>query len=169
MEDWKEVEVIGWLYQYYISDKKDELIKAKKKYKDKDIPAVTQLFTPDWIVRYMVQNSLGRYWVESKSDEKIKKEWDFYIDSRDPNYKQEVKKLENKSLSPEEITVLDPACGSGHILVYAFEVLHSMYKASGYVEKDISQLILTKNLFGLEIDQISFHHTISLLNIMIIV
>ncbi len=153
VKDWKEVEVIGWLYQYYISDKKDELIKAKKKYKDKDIPAVTQLFTPDWIVRYMVQNSLGRYWVESKSDERIKKDWEFYIDSRDPNYKDEVKKLGNSALSPEDITVLDPACGSGHILVYAFEVLYSMYKASGYVEKEIPQLILSKNLFGLEIDQ----------------
>ncbi|MEJ6952102.1 BREX-1 system adenine-specific DNA-methyltransferase PglX [Natronospora cellulosivora (SeqCode)] len=154
-EDWAEVEIIGWLYQYYISEKKDEVIQAKKKYKKEEIPFATQLFTPDWIVRYMVQNSLGRYWLESHpEDEQLKEDWEFYLENPDPDPDMQ-EKLEpylDKDMRIENVTVFDPACGSGHILVYVFDLLFQIYKKSGYLEDEIPRLIIENNLYGLDID-----------------
>lgn len=153
-DDFKNVEIIGWLYQYYVTERKDKLIKAKKKYKTNDIPPVTQLFTPHWIVKYMTQNSLGRYWIEAHPEHKddLKENWDFFIENRDENSIEEIKKLKNSNLNIEDIKVYDPAMGSGHILVYAFEVLYQIYEILGYQKTDIPSLILQKNLFGLDID-----------------
>ncbi|MCB9789987.1 N-6 DNA methylase [Candidatus Nomurabacteria bacterium] len=153
-EDWKEVEIIGWLYQYYVSERKDKLIKAKKKYKTNDIPPVTQLFTPKWIVKYMVENSLGRYWIESHPEHKadLVKNWEFFIENRDEKSKELIKELENKDLKIEDIKIYDPATGSGHILVYAFELLFKIYQKLGYTKSEIAKSILQNNLFGLDID-----------------
>ncbi|MED1410808.1 BREX-1 system adenine-specific DNA-methyltransferase PglX [Bacillus paramycoides] len=157
-EDWKEqVEIIGWLYQYYISEKKDEVfadLKKNKKITKENIPAATQLFTPKWIVKYMVENSLGRLWIESHPNEDLKQQWKYYLEEaeQEPDVQEQLEKLKNKELSPEDITVLDPCMGSGHILVYAFDVLYSIYQHAGYSEREIPQLILEKNLFGLDID-----------------
>ena len=154
-DNFKHVEIIGWLYQYYVSERKDNLINAKKKYKTEDIPPVTQLFTPDWIVRYMTQNSLGRYWVESHPEFKkeLVTEWDFYIENRDKESKEKIKKLENKDLNIEDVKILDPAMGSGHILVYAFDLLYKIYELLGYQKSKIPFLILENNLYGLDIDK----------------
>jgi type II restriction/modification system DNA methylase subunit YeeA len=157
-ENFKDVEVIGWLYQYYISDLKDKNIK-KKKYKKEDIPSVTQLFTPHWIVQYMVQNSLGKLWLESKEEDtrqqKLKENWEYYLEPAEQTeeVKQKLKEITNKDLKPEEISFLDPACGSGHILVYAFDILYEIYKNNGYNPKVIVKNILEKNLYGLDIDK----------------
>ncbi|CUB36087.1 BREX-1 system adenine-specific DNA-methyltransferase PglX [Bacillus cereus] len=157
-EDWKEqVEIIGWLYQYYISEKKDEVfadLKKNKKITKENIPAATQLFTPKWIVKYMVENSLGRLWLESHPNEDLQQQWKYYLEEaeQEPDVQEQLDKLKNKELSPEDITVLDPCMGSGHILVYAFDVLYSIYQHAGYSEREIPQLILEKNLYGLDID-----------------
>ncbi len=157
-EDFKEeVEIIGWMYQYYISEKKDEVFEALKKNKKitkENIPAATQLFTPKWIVKYMTENSLGRLWQESHPDETLKKKWAYYIEptEQEPEVQKKLSILKNPNLSPEEIKILDPAMGSGHILVYAFDVLYDIYLSRGYAERDIPQLILEKNLYGLDID-----------------
>ncbi|MGE6848227.1 BREX-1 system adenine-specific DNA-methyltransferase PglX [Bacillus tropicus] len=157
-EDWKEqVEIIGWLYQYYISEKKDEVfadLKKNKKITKENIPAATQLFTPKWIVKYMVENSLGRLWLESHPNEDLQQQWKYYLEEaeQEPEVQEQLEKLKNKELSPEDITVLDPCMGSGHILVYAFDVLYSIYQHAGYSEREIPQLILEKNLYGLDID-----------------
>lgn len=156
-EDWREVEIIGWLYQYYISEKKDEVFAALKKNQKitkENIPAATQLFTPHWIVRYMVENSLGKLWLESHPNEELQKKWKYYLEpaEQESEVQAEIDKLINHDLRPEDITILDPACGSGHILVYAFDVLYDIYKEAGYPEKDIARLILEKNLYGLDID-----------------
>jgi len=152
-EDWHDVEIIGWLYQFYISEKKDEVFGSKGKVKKEEIPAATQLFTPDWIVRYMVENSLGRYWLESNPNESLKDNWDYYLEEaeQEPEVKKELEEIRDRNINPEEITFLDPAAGSGHILVYAFEVLYDIYKTAGYMESSIPQLILNNNLYGLEI------------------
>ena len=152
-EDWKEVEIIGWLYQFYISEKKDDVFGSKGKVKKEEIPAATQLFTPDWIVRYMVENSLGRYWLESNPNENLKNNWEYYLEEaeQESEVREKLEKIRNRNINPEEITFLDPAAGSGHILVYAFEVLYDIYKSSGYLESDITQLILNNNLYGLEV------------------
>ncbi|MFW5891408.1 MAG: BREX-1 system adenine-specific DNA-methyltransferase PglX, partial [bacterium] len=154
-EDWQDVEIIGWLYQYYISDKKDEVIQAKKKYKKEEIPYATQLFTPDWIVRYMVQNSLGRYWLESHpEDDDLKDNWEYYLENQDPD-PEALKELEqylDRTMQIEEVKVFDPACGSGHILVYVFDVLYHIYQKAGYLQEQIPKLIIENNLYGLEID-----------------
>jgi type II restriction/modification system DNA methylase subunit YeeA len=153
-EDWGEqVEIIGWLYQFYISEKKDEVFASKGKVKKEEIPAATQLFTPDWIVKYMVENSLGRYWLEAHPDENLKKKWKYYLEEpeQEPEVQKKLEEIRNRNINPEEITVLDPACGSGHILVYAFDVLYEIYRTAGYLETDIPQLILNKNIYGLEI------------------
>lgn len=158
--DWKEqVEIIGWLYQYYISEKKDEVfadLKKNKKISKENIPAATQLFTPDWIVKYMVENSLGRLWIEAHPDEELKAKWQYYLEEADqePEVLQtlQVIKEKNRDLKPEDIKFLDPAMGSGHILVYAFDVLFDIYKSAGYSERDIPKLILENNLYGLDID-----------------
>jgi len=150
--DWKEVEVIGWIYQDYIAKKKDFLIQAKKQYHPNQIATVTQLFTPKWIVKYMVQNSLGKYWLESHPNKDLQSKFEFYLGPREENYLEKLKDYIDKTLSPEDITFIDPAMGSGHILVYAFEVFYEIYKLSGYTDDEIPKIILTKNLYGLEID-----------------
>jgi type II restriction/modification system DNA methylase subunit YeeA len=158
--DWKEqVEIIGWLYQYYISEKKDEVfadLKKNKKISKDNIPAATQLFTPDWIVKYMVENSLGRLWLEAHPDEELKSKWEYYLEdaAQEPEVFQQLQviKEKNRDLKPEDIKFLDPAMGSGHILVYAFDVLFDIYKSAGYSEREIPKLILENNLYGLDID-----------------
>ncbi|RMC98714.1 BREX-1 system adenine-specific DNA-methyltransferase PglX [Clostridium autoethanogenum] len=153
--DWKNVEIIGWLYQYYNSEEKDRVIKAKKKYKKEEIPFATQLFTPDWIVRYMVQNSLGRYWMESHPEHnELKKEWEFYIENPnpEPDFEEKLAPYINKELKVEDIKCFDPACGSGHILVYMFDVLYQIYEKCGYMNREIPRLIIENNLYGLDID-----------------
>ncbi|WFB59695.1 BREX-1 system adenine-specific DNA-methyltransferase PglX [Paenibacillus sp. BR1-192] len=154
-EDWKQVEIVGWLYQYYIAEEKDRVIKAKKKYTTEEIPFATQLFTPDWIVRYMVQNSLGRYWVESHPEDRdLLKEWEYYLENSN-NYIDFQGKLDqfiNKELRVEDIKCFDPAMGSGHILVYMFDVLFEIYSRCGYSEREIPRMIIENNLYGLDID-----------------
>ncbi|KUO61377.1 hypothetical protein APF79_11990 [bacterium BRH_c32] len=147
-ENCQDVEIIGWLYQFYISEKKDEVINAKQRYKTEEIPAATQLFTPHWIVKYIVENTLGRMWLEAKPNSQLKKQMEFYIEPVDKD------KIPPRTLnSPEEIKFLDPASGSAHILVYAFELFTKIYEEEGYEKPDIPKLILEKNLFGLEIDE----------------
>src|SRR5262249_2954287 len=151
-EDWQEVEIIGWLYQFYISEKKDQVI--GKLVKSEDIPAATQLFTPNWIVKYLVQNSLGRQWMATYPNSPLKKQMEYYIEpAEQPSEVQaQLKVITPESLNPEELTLLDPACGSGHILVEAYELFKAIYQERGYRARDIPSLILQKNLFGLEID-----------------
>lgn len=146
-EDWREgVTVLGWMYQYYNADVKDEFFKAKRKAAAADIAPATQLFTPEWIVRYMVQNSLGRLWMLNNPGSSLRERMEYYIEP-DTEHEDFI-----RISSPEEITICDPACGSGHILVYAFELLFYMYEERGYREREIPELILTKNLAGMEID-----------------
>ena len=146
-EDCSQVEVIGWLYQFYISEEKDRLINAKKKYKPSEIAPVTQLFTPNWIVRYMVDNTLGQLWKEIKPNTRLSQSLEFYIKPADEDLIPE-----RASKSPEEITFFDPCCGSGHILVYAFDVFYKIYEELGYNPSEIPGLIITKNLVGIDID-----------------
>lgn len=159
-EDFKDqVQIVGWIYQYYNEEVKDDtyaqLKKGKKVEKDR-IPSVTQLFTPDWIVRYMVENSLGRIWCESHPSSTLRQEWRYYIDEakQEPKVEQKLQEERKKkaNLNPEEITILDPCCGSGHILVYAFDVLMGIYRECGYSDRDATRLIVEKNLYGLDID-----------------
>lgn len=146
-EDWREgVTVLGWMYQYYNADVKDEFFKSKRKAAAADIAPATQLFTPEWIVRYMVENSLGRLWMLNNPGSSLRERMEYYIEP-DAEYEDFI-----RISSPEEITLCDPACGSGHILVYAFELLFHMYEERGYREREIPELILTKNLAGMEID-----------------
>lgn len=158
-EDWLQVEIIGWLYQFYISEKKDEVI--GKVVKSEDIPAATQLFTPNWIVQYLVQNSVGRLWLMANPSSPLKSQWPYYIEPAEqtPEVQDQLDTLfhvrmaeDGGRLNPESITVLDPACGSGHILVEAYEVLKAIYLERGYRLRDIPRLILEKNLYGLDID-----------------
>ncbi len=158
-EDWAEVEIIGWLYQFYISEKKDQVI--GKVVKSEDIPAATQLFTPNWIVQYLVQNSVGRLWLMANPQSTLAKEWPYYITPAEqtPEVQAQLDALiqtrvreDGDTLNPESITVLDPACGSGHILVVAYDVLKAIYLERGYQARSIPRLILEKNLFGLDID-----------------
>lgn len=146
-EDWREgVTVLGWMYQYYNADVKDEFFKSKRKAAAEDIAPATQLFTPEWIVRYMVENSLGRLWMLNNPGSSLRERMEYYIEP-DAEHEDFI-----RISSPEEITLCDPACGSGHILVYAFELLFHMYEERGYREREIPELILTKNLAGMEID-----------------
>lgn len=158
-EDWQEIEVIGWLYQFYISEKKDQVI--GKVVKSEDIPAATQLFTPNWIVQYLVQNSVGRLWLMANPTSQLASEWPYYIQPAEqtPEVQAQLDALiqtrireDGDALNPESITVLDPACGSGHILVVAYDVLKAIYLERGYRLRDIPRLILEKNLYGLDID-----------------
>jgi len=158
-EDWDEVEIIGWLYQFYISEKKDQVI--GKVVKSEDIPAATQLFTPNWIVQYMVQNSVGRLWLTANPQSNLAKEWPYYITpaKQTPEVQAQLDDLiqtrvreDGDTLNPESITVLDPACGSGHILVVAYDLLKAIYLERGYQPRAIPRLILEKNLYGLDID-----------------
>jgi type II restriction/modification system DNA methylase subunit YeeA len=158
-QDWQEIEIIGWLYQSYISEKKDEVI--GKVVKSEDIPAATQLFTPNWIVQYMVQNSVGRLWLMANPQSTLSKEWPYYITPAEqtPEVQAQLDGLiqtrvrgDGDTLNPESITVLDPACGSGHILVVAYDVLKAIYLERGYQPRSIPRLILEKNLYGIDID-----------------
>lgn len=155
----QDVEVIGWLYQYYISEKKDEVfanVKKGKKVQSHEIPAVTQLFTPHWIVKYMVQNSLGRLWLDSHPQSSLKAKMEYYV-AQDANPAEPViSQDQNPALqvkSPEEIKFCDPCCGSGHVLTYAFDLLFDIYSEEGYDPIDIPRLIISKNLYGIEIDE----------------
>ncbi len=146
----EDVEVIGWLYQFYISEKKDDVfvsLKKGKKIAPENIPAATQLFTPHYIVRYLVENSLGRLWMLNRPDSRLKGKMDYYIESA----QAEADFL--KISSPEEIKICDPACGSGHMLTYAFDLLYAIYEEEGYDPPDIPRLILENNLYGIEIDE----------------
>lgn len=145
-EDWRNVQVLGWMYQYYNSEVKDALFASKAKEAPDTIGPATQLFTPDWIVRYMVQNSLGRLWMLNNPGSPLRGEMEYYIepDSEHEDFIQ--------ISGPEDISLCDPACGSGHILVYAFELLSKMYLERGYRAREIPGLVLSKNLHGMEID-----------------
>ena len=145
------VEIIGWLYQFYISERKDEVMAGFKKSKKAgvdEIPAATQLFTPDWIVRYLVQNTVGRLWTQNHPESQLHKSWEYYIEPVGEDAGGTF-----KIHSPEDLTVCDPACGSGHMLTYAFDLLYSIYDEAGYSANEIPGLILERNLFGMEIDE----------------
>ncbi|MCF0230404.1 MAG: SAM-dependent methyltransferase, partial [Parasporobacterium sp.] len=159
-DDWKDaVQIIGWLYQYYNSEKKDEVFAALKKnvkITKENIPAATQLFTPDWIVRYMVENSLGRLWVEGHPDEEIKKNWKYFLEEaeQEPEVQKQLAEIrkEYALLKPEDIKCIDPCMGSGHILAYMFDVLVQIYESYGYSPRDAVASIVQNNLYGLDID-----------------
>lgn len=150
-----QIEVIGWLYQFYIAEQKDILMDAGKAYKKEEIPAVTQLFTPNWIVKYMIQNSLGAKWLETYPDSPLKSKMEFYIEpaKQTADVQAELDKIKDKSIDPETLTVIDPACGSGHILVEAYDLLREIYLERGYALRDIPELILKNNLYGIDIDK----------------
>lgn len=162
-EDWREgVEIVGWMYQYYVSERKDEVFASFKKGSKADAGAIapaTQLFTPDWIVRYLTENSLGRLWVQSRPESRLAEQMPYYIpddlgvkDSSASVVQSERSESKDLATTPESIKVIDPACGSGHILVYAFRLLAAMYEEAGHVRRDIPRLILQNNLTGCEID-----------------
>ena len=159
-EDWQDaVQIIGWLYQYYNTELKDDTFaKLKKNIKitKERVPAATQLFTPDWIVRYMVENSLGRLWLEGHPDAELHDGWKYYLDEaeQEPEVEAQLAKLreEYKAIKPEEIKVIDPCMGSGHIIVYAFDVLMQIYTSAGWDQREAAQSILKNNLYGLDID-----------------
>lgn len=153
-----QVEIIGWLYQFYNSELKDETFERlnEKKINKDNLPAATQVFTPDWIVRYMVENSVGKLWLESNYDETLKSQWRYYVDEAKQDKETELQLVNIKNnhelTNPEDIMILDPCMGSGHILVYVFDLLMQIYISRGYSKKDASELILKKNIYGLDID-----------------
>ncbi len=151
-----QVEIIGWLYQYYNTEPKNEAFAKNGKITKEEIPAVTQLFTPDWIVRYMVENSLGRLWVEGHPNDLLKSKWKYYLDEaeQEPEVQERLDEIhkEYAKLNPEDIHFIDPCMGSGHILVYAFDVLMQIYESVGYSQRDAARSILENNLYGLDID-----------------
>lgn len=151
-----QVEIIGWLYQYYNIEPKNEAFAKSGKITKEEIPAVTQLFTPDWIVRYMVENSLGRLWVEGHPNDLLKSRWKYYLEEAEQERSVQVKleEIHNEyaKLNPEDIHFIDPCMGSGHILVYAFEVLMQIYETAGYSQREAAKSILENNLYGLDID-----------------
>ena len=151
-----QVEIIGWLYQYYNTEPKNKAFAKKGKITKEEIPAVTQLFTPDWIVRYMVENSLGRMWVEGHPDDELKSKWKYYLDEaeQEESVLQELDKIkaEYTALKPEDIKLIDPCMGSGHILVYAFDVFMQIYENAGWSQRDAAQSIIKNNIYGLDID-----------------
>ena len=159
-EDWQDaVQIIGWLYQYYNAEKKDEVFAALKKnvkITKENIPAVTQLFTPDWIVRYMVENSLGRLWVEGHPNDKLKSGWKYYLEEaeQEPEVQAQLAEIrkEYAAMTPEQIKCIDPCCGSGHILAYLFDVLVQIYESYGYTTREAVESIVKNNLYGLDID-----------------
>lgn len=146
-QDWREIEIVGWLYQFYIADRKAQIDARKSSVPKEDIPAKTQLFTPRWIVEYMVQNSLGRLWLEMYPDSPLRASMKYYIENPDD------KDLRREPMKPEEIRCLDDACGSGHILVVMFDLLYAIYEERGYTPRDIPELILKHNLTGIDIDR----------------
>ena len=160
-EDWRDaVQIIGWMYQYYNTEPKQAVfdgLKKNVKISKEKIPAATQLFTPDWIVRYMVENSLGRLWLESQPNDMLKTNWKYYLDEAEqtPEVAERLRVLRSQSpvKSPEDIRLIDPCMGSGHILVYAFDVLMQIYESVGVSPRDAAKLILEKNIYGLDIDR----------------
>ena len=159
-EDWTDqVQIIGWLYQYYNTEPKDKVFgrKSGEKIKKEEIPAATQLFTPDWIVRYMVENSLGRLWLEGHPNDELKSGWKYYLDEaqQEPEVGAQLAEIrkEYAALKPEDIRVIDPCMGSGHILCYLFDVLVQIYEAYGYSVREAVRLIVEKNLYGLDLDE----------------
>lgn len=163
VEQGGQVEIIGWLYQYYNTELKDEtfaLLKKNVKITKERIPSATQLFTPDWIVRYMVENSLGRLWLEGHPNADLQSGWKYYLEEaeQEEDVKKQLEEIrkERKNIKPEEITVMDPCMGSGHILVYAFDVLMQIYESVGYNKRDAAKCIVENNLYGLEIDERAF-------------
>lgn len=159
-DDWKDaVQIIGWLYQYYNSEKKDEVFVALKKnvkITKENIPAATQLFTPDWIVRYMVENSLGRLWIEGHPNDELKSEWKYYLNEAEQEADVQAQldqiRKEYATITPEQIKCIDPCCGSGHILAYMFDVLVQIYEAYGFTTREAVASIVENNLYGLDID-----------------
>ena len=159
-EDWRDaVQIIGWLYQYYNAEKKDEVFAALKKnvkITKENIPAATQLFTPDWIVRYMVENSLGRLWVEGHPNDELKSGWKYYLEEAEQEPEVQVQlaeiRKEYAAMTPEQIKCIDPCCGSGHILAYLFDVLVQIYESYGYTTREAVESIVKNNLYGLDID-----------------
>ena len=159
-EDWKDaVQIIGWLYQYYNAEKKDEVFAALKKnvkITKENIPAATQLFTPDWIVRYMVENSLGRLWVKGHPNDELKATWKYYLEEaeQEPEVQAQLAEIrkEYAAMTPEQIKCIDPCCGSGHILAYLFDVLMQIYESYGYTTREAVASIVQNNLYGLDID-----------------
>jgi hypothetical protein len=161
-EDWKSsVEIVGWLYQFYISEEKarvDAAVKKRKAVKPSEIPAKTQIFTPNWIVKYMVQNSLGRLWLDIEPSSSLKASWEYWIEpaAQEPEVEAELTRLATetraKHPTPETITFIDPCAGSGHILAEAYDTLKGIYQERGYPRREIPRLILERNLYGLEID-----------------
>lgn len=147
-EECHEVEIIGWLYQFYISEKKDEVFASKAAVKKEDIPAATQLFTPRWIVEYMVQNTLGKLWLQNKPKSRLREFMPYFIESESLKSQDYL-----KVTSPEEIKFADPASGSGHILIYGFELFTKIYEEEGYNNSEIPKLIIKNNLYGFEIDE----------------
>ena len=149
---WDEIEIIGWLYQFYISEKKDQVI--GKVVASEDIPAATQLFTPNWIVKYMVQNSLGAKWMATYPHSQLKEQMEYYIEPAEQTDEvtAQLTAIPPDTLNPEVLTLIDPASGSGHILVEAYDLFRAIYLERGYRQRDVAQLILEKNLFGLDID-----------------
>ncbi|SDH83996.1 Eco57I restriction-modification methylase [Pseudobutyrivibrio sp. 49] len=151
-----QVEIIGWMYQYYNTEPKNEAFAKNGKISKEEIPAVTQLFTPDWIVRYMVENSLGRIWVEGHPNDSLKAGWKYYLEEaeQEPDVQNKLNEIhaEYAKLNPEDIHFIDPCMGSGHILVYAFDVLMQIYESAGYSQRDAAKSILENNLYGLDID-----------------
>ncbi len=150
---WGQIEIIGWLYQFYISEKKDQVI--GKVLASEDIPAATQLFTPNWIVKYLVQNSLGAQWLATYPHSSIREQMDYYIEPAEQTdeVKAQLKSITPSTLNSEALTLIDPASGSGHILVEAYELFRAIYLERGYRQRDVARLILEKNLFGLDIDE----------------
>ena len=149
---WRQIEIIGWLYQFYISEKKSQVI--GKVVASEDIPAATQLFTPNWIVKYLVQNSLGAQWMATYPHSQLKAEMDYYIEPAEQTDEvtAQLAAITPSTLNPEALTLIDPACGSGHILVEAYDLFKAIYLERGYQKRGVAQLILEKNLFGLDID-----------------
>ena len=156
-EDWQDaVQIIGWMYQFYNIEPKAKVFAKNGKITKEEIPAATQLFTPEWIVKYMVENSLGKLWVEGHPDNDLKANWKYYLEEaeQEPDVEVQLQKIreEYANIKPEDIKIIDPCMGSGHILVYAFDVLMQIYVANGYSEREAAKLILEKNLYGLDID-----------------
>ena len=157
-----QVEIIGWLYQYYNTEPKAQVFgrPSGTKIRKEDIPAATQLFTPDWIVRYMVENSLGHLWVEGHPNDELKANWKYYLEEakQEPEVQEKLDEIrkEYAKLSPEDIKIIDPCMGSGHILVYAFDVLMQIYESAGYGQRDAAKSILKNNIYGLDIDDRAF-------------
>ena len=150
----EDVEVIGWLYQFYVADDRQAFRDAKVVTKDL-IPTLTQVFTPDWIVRYMAENSIGRLWLESNPSSSLRELMKYYVEDakQEPDIEKKLNAIRYKNVNPEDIKIIEPCCGSGHILVYVFDLLYKMYEEKGYSAREIPTLILSKNIFGLEIDK----------------